>query len=179
MLAATLATNNAVTEGISREWRERAMRDVVDGFLRDSLYIIGLHKGSAASCRGALYREKCVGSSPNTKDTTIEHVVTVGQVRTRFFSEKLDTTLNDKDFLRALLCPIALISKASEKRVSKTNSLAWPERPFDRYNGIDIEVLTFDQKVVDPANWSWQDHWNLIDTVDALEPLRGTYGRFS
>jgi hypothetical protein len=109
---------------------------------------------------------------------TVEHVVTVGQVRMHYFQAPLDK-IKDEDFIAAALCPVAVITKDAEKLLKRGKTKKdsqWPrEHPFERYvpkGSEEIRVVTFDGQPVDPGTWTWDDHWKLIGRSDRLKPLR-------
>lgn len=181
-----------------------------DFFLRSCQYALGIQKGSATSILGALYHEECLetdlltiranrGVRKNPRVTearerlpsvsTIEHVVPVGLVRMHYFQDpgtkprdpvKQANLIDQEDFLRAALCPVALITNETEKTLNRskvTVTTLWPSMPFARYahnacvGGKGPSIRTFEQKSISAATWTWDDHWCLVLRVHALRPL--------
>jgi len=99
-------------------------------------------------------------------DTTVEHVIPVALLRDNL----LKNGLKEKDVAKALLSPVALITKASENGLRKTVKSNNSEFPFQRHVSCGIHVVTHTNIKVHES-WSMTDHWNLLRDIPEFNEI--------
>jgi len=113
---------------------------------------------------GCIYRE---GYITEKKGHTCEHVIPMATIVKMLINREIT-------FQEAIFFPIALIKNSSDdqiKREGRVKSGFDKKFPFKRYDGLGINVFTWEGEYVDSHLWSMDDHWELIKRTPELSHI--------
>ena len=154
----------ATTKAISKTAKYRKEREIREEYGRrlricnDFLGMSGYRK------LGCIYREGFIDVATGH---TCEHVIPVAEIVRMLIAEEIT-------FHESIFYPIALIKGSSEERIKKSGRAKSHFdilNPFKRYEGLEINIFTWEGDYVDPNTWSMDEHWKLVKRTPRISEI--------
>lgn len=152
----------------SKFYRSRRINERVSAIIKDCNNFLGMGGNFKNGC---LYREKGLQefwSRGNGEMVVCDHAIPVTELVQRYHS--------GEPIERLIFSPVVRIKKESNdiltgKGYAKSGYIEG--FPLSRYSRIGMSVVNHFGEVVDPSEWTDEDHWKLINRTEELKELIG------
>jgi hypothetical protein len=149
----------------ARFYRERKVGRAVSSIIRDCNELLGCGGNSKNGC---LYRENDIAPVWRASDrekVVCDHAVPVTELVRAYLEEQAQLEL-------LIFSPVVRISaekndQLTQRGLAKKGFSAI--KPLLRYSQIDIDLVTHHGDLVNPATWTIDDHWNLVQSTEELQ----------
>jgi len=118
------------------------------------------------------YEQAAVAAVDRGDETAMDHVIPVSELAAAVLNEDRDFDHRVATLVRAWLCPVAHITKASHDRLGASRHPN-PDRPFERYTQAGVIAVNHEGNEV--ARLTLEEHFGVLRGIEWVEPLIKNY----